>query len=310
MSTKLAKIDNGKTSEEGDSRLYSKLFGMSGVISAGDLLVTANGTPDNTVKIALGDVIIGNAAPSASNYYYHGWVTVQDSVTITANVSGNPRIDCIVAYVDKSAVSSATSDNPSVLKFKDVTGTPAGSPVAPNTAAIQTSVGASNPFVVLANVNVANGFATIVTGNITDTRVFVTNDKVRATNSGNQTLSTGIGTVLTWDTETFDTNNIHSTVTNNSRHTAQRAGYYRIEGLARWGTESATGVTEVFVKLNGATTIYGYDMPANLGNIGQPVSFIYYLNLNDYVEMIGQQSSGGNKTVTSLYSFFSIELIP
>ena len=165
MSTKLAAISGGKTSAEGLFRLMSTLFPNSGVISG--MQVAANGTPDNTIKIPLGDIAIGNNNPSASSYYFHGWVTVQESLTIAANASGNPRIDAIVAYIDLSAPSN-TTDNPAVLKFMSVAGTPAGSPSAPSGATIQAAVGASNPYYILADVAVANNFTTITTGNITN----------------------------------------------------------------------------------------------------------------------------------------------
>ena len=169
MATKLALRDGGKTSEEGFSRL-NKVYTSDGIIGANDLKVQEAGTPDATVRVQTGDIIIGKNAPSttAPDYFYHGWVTSEESVTIAANSSGSTQIDSIVAYVDLSVVSSASNDNPSALKFKSVRG--ASASTAPTEAAIQTSVGASNPWVLLADVSVANGFSSIVNANITDKR--------------------------------------------------------------------------------------------------------------------------------------------
>ena len=172
MATKLAIRDGGKTSEEGGLRLLSRRFSSEGVLRDASLIPAAAGTPDNTVRISTGDIIIGDNSPSATEatYYYHGWVTSEESVTITANSSGNARIDAIVAYIDKSVVSSASNDNPGVLKFAAVAGTPAASPVPPTDSAIQTAVTAGNPWVLIAEIAVANGFSTITNSNITDLR--------------------------------------------------------------------------------------------------------------------------------------------
>src|SRR5690242_16879817 len=120
MSTKLGYIDGGKTSQEGLGRFFGNFIQISGVVGSNSMKVSAAVSPDNTVKVAVGDCLIGDSEPSASTFFYPAWVTSQESVTITANSSGNPRVDCIVAYIDKAVVSNVTSDNPGVLKFKDV----------------------------------------------------------------------------------------------------------------------------------------------------------------------------------------------
>jgi hypothetical protein len=163
----LAIRDGGKTSEEGFARLVNKIAGAtnSGIIGSGDFLVTQDGTPGMLVDIATGDIVI-----PYQNYLYHCWSTATQTQTIASNSSGNPRIDCVVAYVDLAVVSSASNNNPDAIKFYDVTGTPAGSPVAPNGTAIQAAVGAGNPYIILANVAVANSATSILNANITDLR--------------------------------------------------------------------------------------------------------------------------------------------
>lgn len=114
------------------------------------------------------NVAIGQGFFVKTGMTYHGESTGVNSVAITANSSGNPRIDAIVAYVDLSA--SAGTDGTNVLKFASVAGTPASSPTAPDATAIATAIGAGNPYIVLANVAVANGATQIETANITDLR--------------------------------------------------------------------------------------------------------------------------------------------
>lgn len=169
MATKVSFRDGGKTSEEGLSRL-NKVYTSDGIIKATDLVVQQAGTPDATVRVQVGDIMIGENAPSATapDYFYHGWVTSEETVNIAANSSGSTQIDSIVAYIDLAVVSSASNDNPGVLKFTSVRG--ASASTAPTESAIQTAVGASNPWVLLADVSVSNGFSSIVNANITDKR--------------------------------------------------------------------------------------------------------------------------------------------
>ena len=91
-----------------------------------------------------------------------------ESLVIASNSSGNPRIDAVVLYIDLSATANADSSN--VATLFDVQGTPAASPIAPTTGDIQTAIGASNPFIKLAEVLVVSGATQILNADITDTR--------------------------------------------------------------------------------------------------------------------------------------------
>jgi hypothetical protein len=83
----------------------------------------------------------------------------QTTLTIAANASGNPRIDRVVLRLDPSA-DEVTAE---VLQ-----GTPAASPSAPALTTTDTGVFE----VSLAQVAVANGAASISSGNVTDERTF------------------------------------------------------------------------------------------------------------------------------------------
>lgn len=165
MSEYLAIRDGGKTNEEGAMRLFAQLLG-EGIMGATDMAVSEkSGTPDMSVDIAVGDIIIVEGT-----YIYHAWTDATYNLAISSADPTNPRIDKIVAYIDRSVVSSASNNNPGALKFKDVTGTPAGSPSAPDTTAIQTSVGAGNPYKVLSQIAVGAAVSSILDANITDER--------------------------------------------------------------------------------------------------------------------------------------------
>jgi len=164
-------IRSGATAlpENSVSRLVQELVTISGVVNktSNHWLVTEKNPQSMGIDVAIGSGFFYGATMT-----YNGYSDAVNSVTITANSSGNPRIDTVVAYVDKSASPDATASN--VLKFVAVAGTPAGSPTAPSGATIQSAVGAGNPYLVLANVAVANGASAITNANITDTRVDVT----------------------------------------------------------------------------------------------------------------------------------------
>ena len=152
--------------------------------------VTEQPTPDMTVKVYPGDAYCKGSSSSA----YPIRSSANATVTITSNSSGNPRKDAIVLYVDLAA--SPNSDASNVAKLTAVAGTPAASPQPPTDAEIQTAIGASNPFLRLADVTVASGAGSITNANISDQRV-------RAVLKGAlSTLKTDSdGTTITFDLE-------------------------------------------------------------------------------------------------------------
>lgn len=100
-----------------------------------------------------------------------------EPVTI-ATAASSPRIDYVVAYIDVGVTPTTSgtyvNNTNAVLKFASVAGTPAGSPVVPTTAQINSAIGASNPYITLAQVAVAASVTTITSANITDLRTLVT----------------------------------------------------------------------------------------------------------------------------------------
>ena len=93
-------------------------------------------------------------------------ITTTQTIAITGNSSGNPRITSIVLYVDKTATPADDSQGDDVAFIEAVDGTPAASPSAPLAANIESAIGANNPYIVLANVTVASGATGISNANI------------------------------------------------------------------------------------------------------------------------------------------------
>lgn len=167
MATYLSNRDGGKTDEQGHYRFQTNVW--DGNILSG-LSVAQNSPAGMSVVVAEGDIKI-----DYSDYAYTAWNDADSVVIISTADGSNPRIDRIVAYIDRGMTpSTANSNNPGMLKFMAVAGTPGAVPVAPNDAAVNAEVGASNPWTELARVAVGAGVSTITNGNITDYRELLT----------------------------------------------------------------------------------------------------------------------------------------
>lgn len=163
MANKVFNMAGGLHSAAAYSAFEDALYG-SCVANDSSLAVSA-GTGMN-VTVAIGNGLISTGTGFARRIA----TDATNTVSLTAASTANPRIDAIVAYID-NAVTPTTSvvDNTNgVLKFKSVAGSPTANPSAPTAQAIQSSVGAGNPYMVLAYVAVAKNAT--AAGAITDVR--------------------------------------------------------------------------------------------------------------------------------------------
>lgn len=169
MATFVSFRNGGATDEQGWQEWLLKLSGPGTAINAtaNSWQVTQRGAGANmSVDVQAGDGVIAK-----TNFGFWTWSDSAANVVIATADPSNLRIDTVVAWVDLSVVQNVTNNNPGALKFSAVAGTPGGSPTAPSGATIQTAIGAGNPYLVLGNVAVAATVTSIVTANITDTRV-------------------------------------------------------------------------------------------------------------------------------------------
>jgi len=123
----------------------------------------------------------------------------------------------------------------------------------------------------------------------------------RVYNSGALTITNNTLTALTFDSERFDTDTIHSTASNTSRLTATTAGKYAISGHIEWAA-NATGHRLIAIRLNGTTSLASIRRNAISGGAAteqQSIATIYELAVNDYVELHVLQTSGGNLNVNA-----------
>lgn len=168
MSLATSNRDGGRTSESGHLRALLK--GLKAQVLTG-LAVSQRGAGANmSVDVAIGDAMI----PRSDGTYGHpAWNDAVYNVAITTADVSNPRRDIVVMYIDYSVTpSTGVSNNTNgVVKIAVIAGTPAGSPSDPSNAAIQSAVGASNPYIKLARVRVAAGASSITNSVIDDLRL-------------------------------------------------------------------------------------------------------------------------------------------
>lgn len=121
--------------------------------------------------------------------------------------------------------------------------------------------------------------------------------KCRVFNSTSVSIATSTATVLSFDSESFNSNNNHSTTINPSRLTCQTAGTYLIGGQVVFAT-NGNGSRLADIKLNGATVIASQKtLSATSSPAMVHVVTLYQLNVGDYVELEATQSSGGGLNV-------------
>jgi hypothetical protein len=153
-------LQNGSHPAENDRLTTQALWATTGIINSTSLLVTQNTPAGLSVVVNSGwAAIVGTTQANMGTYVTYNDAAVVLSLT-TADPT-NPRIDLVCATVNDAYYTGALNN----VVLQVVTGTPAGSPVAPALPANS---------ITLATVAVGAGATAITNANITDTRVLVT----------------------------------------------------------------------------------------------------------------------------------------
>lgn len=126
-----------------------------------------------------------------------------------------------------------------------------------------------------------------------------------------QSLTNGAPTAITMDTHDEDSVNGHSTSSNTSRYTAVYAGWYRVSGGVSYAVNS-TGVRAAYWYVNGSVINGSEAMGPSSTAVFHSTSArstLVYLNVGDYVELYGYQTSGaGLNTAVSGQSSSSMSV--
>ena len=125
----------------------------------------------------------------------------------------------------------------------------------------------------------------------------------RVFNSGSQSIAHNTETALTFDSERFDTDTMHSTVSLTNRVTINTAGLYLVTGTFQFAL-NGTGERRAILKVN-ATTYIGFGQTAaNLVvGSGLTIASVWKFAVADYVELRVQQTSGGALNIDALAAY-------
>jgi hypothetical protein len=118
-------------------------------------------------------------------------------------------------------------------------------------------------------------------------------------NTVGYTLANNTFTALTFNSEDFDTDAFHSTVTNTSRLTvpAGLGGKYSIKAQLLFNV-NATGFRNIKIYKNGVAVRASVEaIPSSTIYVGLVMSTDLTLIATDYIELFAYQNSGGNLTV-------------
>ena len=117
----------------------------------------------------------------------------------------------------------------------------------------------------------------------------------RVTKTSDQTIPNNTLTAINWDSESYDTDGMHDTVTNNSRITFNTAGKYSVTAQSSWQSNgSGARVLDIVKNGNTGTPIGRTKMPNTDTGAENIVSYVGEFAVNDYIELCVFQNRGGN----------------
>ena len=145
-------------------------------------------------------------------------------------------------------------------------------------------------------------------GNVADDLKFLKNaDRTRVYKSAAQTVATSAWEHLSFDSEDYDTNGLHSTSSNTQRLTAAVDGWY-VACVQVSFAANATGRRDIQIRKNDSSTdasagtrwgrVTLPTVAAGDSSIIQCHAYLY-LSTNDYVKACAWQNSGGGLDVES-----------
>lgn len=114
-----------------------------------------------------------------------------------------------------------------------------------------------------------------------------------STFSAVESVSNGVSHVMDITVEQFDSDGMHSSITNTDRVTIQTDGKYLILVNIWWAADS-TGVRSSRLRVNGDTVYVGEQHDADTVDVVTSSLFELDLTASDYVEPIGLHNQGTN----------------
>jgi hypothetical protein len=232
-----------------------------------------------------------------------GSTTLQASATASGTLTLPAATDTLVGKATTDTLTNKTFDTAGTGNVLKINGTTVSAKTGTGSVVLATSPAITTPTITDPTIS-----SNAITGSAA--RLVFKQAMVRVTKSGAQSINNSTTTAITWDTETYDTDTLHSTVSNTSRLTASVTGKWLVTTSIGFAA-SATGSRIVTIRKNG-TTDYAQAASPNAGGsdgVQVTVSDIVDLAASDYVEINVTQNSGGALNVNTSSTQFSMALI-
>lgn len=253
---------------------------MTGTATAA--AITASGA------VTAGSLTVGGNANVSGTLGAGGTGVTSLAVTTTATVGGTLGVTGALSANGGTATTTLSTSGLATLNSATVTGAlgvggVAGLATFTATSGTVTTVGASSTAVA------TRGYAD-------------SPDTFESVQAVATTLTNGAFTAVTWTTEILDDQNAHSTVSNTSRVTPTKAGYYRVSGQVMFASASG-GLRAARVAKNG-TYVAGSETivpgPATAGTLAVQFSspLIQCNGTTDYVEVYAYNDASINTFVS------------
>jgi len=293
MSLFLSNRDGGLTDEQGHYRFQTNVW--SGNVIGNGLQVTQNSPLGMSVIVGPGDARVPYA-----DYAYTAWNDANEVVTISTADPSNPRIDRLVMYIDRGETPQQVNpNNPGIPKFAVVAGTPAAVPTRPDNTAVNSAVGATNPWIDLSDIRVNAGVTQITNSNITDTRqsvhVATTTPHFKAYRQTSYNVPDGTFAKVPLNVVQFDSEGGFDTTLN--RYVVQVSGMYNLTANIAY---EITGniyryILCIYVNNSERARLWDGLSGGNAPGIRNG-SVLLSLSAGDYVEMFMWHNVGSTRT--------------
>lgn len=136
--------------------------------------------------------------------------------------------------------------------------------------------------------------------------------RTRVYNSANISVADATDQALTFNSERYDTDTMHSTAANTSRITFTTAGTYTLKGHVSFAA-NGTGQRTVKIRVGGTTDIAGQKTgTTSAGTVEMTVDTEYAFTAGQYAELVVHQNSGGALNVLAAGNYspeFSARLV-
>ena len=127
----------------------------------------------------------------------------------------------------------------------------------------------------------------------------------RANSSAGLTIPTATPTALAFNQSSYQNNQlIHNAAVSNTKFTAQRDGMYFISGHIQWPINNIIGYRKLMIQVDGASIIASTSLPGDaVLTQDQSISTGVYLFAGQYIEIIADQTSGGNLIIPAVVNY-------